>query len=112
MAVFLQFALPGSPVIYYGDEAGLTGGKDPMCRLPFPWGREDTSLQRLYRGMAEMKNALVPLQKGDIRFREAGNGILRFTRTLDGQTVTCFVDRNTGEFRAEGDAFQIRGDMI
>lgn len=112
VAVFLQFALPGSPVIYYGDEAGLTGGKDPMCRLPFPWGREDTSLQRLYRAMAEMKNALVPLQKGDIRFREAGNGILRFTRTLDGQTVTCFVDRNTGEFRAEGDAFQICGDMI
>ena len=111
-AAFLQFALPGSPVIYYGDEAGLTGGRDPMCRLPFPWGKEDESLQRLYRALARMKNALLPLQRGDIRFLHAGDGVLRFYRTLDGRTVFCTVDRNTGSFRAEGDAFQISDDMI
>lgn len=111
-AVFLQFALPGSPVIYYGDEAGLTGGRDPMCRLPFPWGREDEKLQNLYRAMARMKNSLPPLQRGDIRFQQAGKGVLRFTRTLDGEQVTCLADRNTGTFRVEGDAFQIFGDMI
>ena len=111
-AVFLQFALPGAPVIYYGDEAGLVGGRDPMCRLPFPWGREDENLQMLYRDMARMKNALPPLQKGDIRILQAGGGTLCFTRSLEGQTVTCFVDRNSGAFQAEGDAFQICGDMI
>lgn len=38
-------ALPGCPTIYYGDEAGLTGCRDPFCRRPFPWGKEDKALQ-------------------------------------------------------------------
>jgi cyclomaltodextrinase / maltogenic alpha-amylase / neopullulanase len=39
-------ALPGCPTIYYGDEAGLTGCRDPFCRRPFPWGHEDKKLQK------------------------------------------------------------------
>ncbi len=98
VATFLQFALPGAPVIYYGDEAGLQGGKDPMCRLPFPWGREDKKLQRLYRELGAMKNALPALQKGDIRFLRAEDGILHFVRRAGEQQAECFVDRRTGEF--------------
>ncbi len=41
----LLFALPGCPTLYYGDEAGMTGCSDPFCRMPFPWGKEDTDLQ-------------------------------------------------------------------
>ena len=96
IAAFLQFALPGSPVIYYGDEAGLAGGRDPMCRLPFPWGREDKELQALYRELGQMKNRLAALRRGDIRILEAGEGRLRFTRTAGEQTVECLADRNTG----------------
>ena len=42
-------ALPGCPTIYYGDEAGMSGGPDPFCRRPYPWGREDTALQAYIR---------------------------------------------------------------
>ncbi|MGX7162681.1 glycoside hydrolase family 13 protein [Enterococcus massiliensis] len=45
--VSLAFALlvffPGIPCIYYGDEAGLTGGTDPENRKFFPWEEIDTS---------------------------------------------------------------------
>ena len=41
MASFLQFTLPGAPSIYYGDEAGMEGYRDPFNRRTFPWGRED-----------------------------------------------------------------------
>ena len=44
-ASFLQFTLPGAPSIYYGDEAGMEGGKDPFNRRTYPWGREDTDLR-------------------------------------------------------------------
>ena len=100
VAAFLQFALPGAPVIYYGDEAGLCGGKDPMCRLPFPWGREDEKLQALYRELAAMKNAMPALRRGDIRFLRAEGGVLHFVRACDEQRAEAFVDRNTGEFWA------------
>ena len=41
LAYLLQFAYPGAPAIYYGDEIGMVGGKDPDCRGAFPW---DTNL--------------------------------------------------------------------
>ena len=97
-AAFLQFALPGAPVIYYGDEAGLNGGRDPMNRLPFPWGREDAGMQEMYRQLAALKNSHPALRTGDIRFQQAEGGVLRFTRQCPGETVICAVDRNTGEF--------------
>ena len=39
MASFLQYTLPGSPSLYYGDEACMEGYKDPFNRRPYPWGR-------------------------------------------------------------------------
>ncbi len=37
LAYLFLFAYPGVPSIYYGDEIGLEGGKDPQCRRAFPW---------------------------------------------------------------------------
>lgn len=36
LASLLQFTLPGIPCIYYGDEAGLEGYKDPFNRSCYP----------------------------------------------------------------------------
>ncbi|MCX8130510.1 MAG: alpha-amylase family glycosyl hydrolase [Clostridia bacterium] len=38
-AVIFQIGYPGAPVIYYGDEVGLEGSRDPDNRRPFPWNR-------------------------------------------------------------------------
>ncbi|MGE0000937.1 MAG: glycoside hydrolase family 13 protein [Fimbriimonadaceae bacterium] len=38
-AAMLQFAWPGAPSIYYGDEIGMTGGQDPNNRRGMEWGR-------------------------------------------------------------------------
>ena len=40
MTAALLYALPGTPCLYYGDEAGLQGGGDPFCRETFPWDAE------------------------------------------------------------------------
>lgn len=37
LMVILQMTYPGSPVIYYGDEAGLWGPNDPCNRKPMLW---------------------------------------------------------------------------
>lgn len=40
----LLFMMPGIPCIYYGDEAGVTGGRDPENRKFFPWHAIDETL--------------------------------------------------------------------
>lgn len=52
--------LPGSPCIFYGDEAGLEGYRDPFCRSPFPWNNIDSSLLEYYRtiGMIRRENTV------------------------------------------------------
>ncbi len=37
IAALVQMTVPGTPTIYYGDEASLTGASDPDDRRAFPW---------------------------------------------------------------------------
>lgn len=37
LAYALLAALPGSPMVFQGDEWGMTGGDDPECRKPVAW---------------------------------------------------------------------------
>ncbi len=56
-AAFLQFTLPGIPCIYYGDEVGLSGFRDPYCRMAYPWGREDAALFTFFKSLAAVRSA-------------------------------------------------------
>ena len=93
MAAFLQYTLPGSPSIYYGDEAGLQGQKDPFNRKTYPWGQEDETLIAHYRSLGAMRKKHLPLRLGNIRFLQAENGRLVFCREYGGKKVTVAIDR-------------------
>lgn len=41
LAFLFQFAYPGAPAIYYGDEVGVDGDRDPDCRRAFPWDAKE-----------------------------------------------------------------------
>jgi len=55
LASVVQFGLPGMPCVYYGDEAGSCGYKDPFNRAPYPWGREDTGLVDFIRVLGKVR---------------------------------------------------------
>jgi len=44
LMVAMQFTYAGAPCVYYGDEIGLEGDKDPDCRRCYPWGWEKRAL--------------------------------------------------------------------
>ena len=56
MAAILQFTLPGVPCIYYGDEAGVEGYKDPYCRKTFPWHNINQDLHDFYVKLGQIRN--------------------------------------------------------
>ena len=95
MASFLQFTLPGSPSIYYGDEALMEGYRDPFNRRTFPWGREDWELQAHFKRLGRMRKENEALRLGDIAFFQAGDKLLGFTRSCGGKTLRVCCNRST-----------------
>ncbi len=94
MASFLQFTLPGAPSIYYADEAGMEGHKDPFNRRTYPWGRENEALLAHFRKLGALKKELDVLRLGDIRFFCFENGKIGFSRVLSGTKVNIYVNRS------------------
>ena len=105
MAAFLQFTLPGIACVYYGDEAGMTGYRDPFNRKYYPWGQEDESLQTFYRTLAALKKTLPALRRGDVTVIEAGARRLLFARRLEEQTlyVCCNKSAEPWELNVQGE---------
>lgn len=62
----LLFMFPGVPCIYYGDEAGMLGGKDPLNRAFFPWGKEDAEILAEVKLWIKRRNENEVLQTGDL----------------------------------------------
>ena len=110
MAVFLQFSLPGIPSIYYGDEVGLCGFRDPYSRMCYPFGREDIELFDYYKSIGKLrtehkadfsapltclctKNSTVMFERGKLLFViNAGD----FDENIkkDAKFVTIYGDKN------------------
>jgi glycosidase len=76
LAYLFQFAYPGIPSIYYGDEIGLEGGKDPDCRRAFPWQEEqqNTGLRASIQQMIAARKASIALRRGSLRLLAAEKG--------------------------------------
>ena len=90
LAAFLQFMLPGMPCIYYGDEAGMTGYRDPFNRKFYPWGREDGNLVSFYRSLARVKKSSPALRSGTVLVLEAGGGrLLLLRQSAEGSVAVC-----------------------
>ena len=113
MAAFLQFTLPGAPCIYYGDEAGMDGYRDPFNRKYFPWGREDEALQAFYASLAQLKREAPALRRGDVTVLEAGNGRLLFLRRSETQTLAVCCNRSAQPWRLpSGGRLRLGGGLL
>lgn len=100
MASFLQYTLPGSPSLYYGDEAKMEGYRDPFNRRPYPWGREDEEFLEHFKRLGKLRRSQEALRLGDIQFFQAEDKHVGFTRSYGGTTLRMYCNRS-------GDAWQI-----
>ena len=92
-AAFLQYTLPGSPSLYYGDEAGMEGGKDPFNRRTYPWGREDEGLLAHHRALGRLRKTSAALRLGDTAFFCAEKGRIGFSRSVSGTKLRIYLNR-------------------
>lgn len=97
IASVLQFTVYGVPSVYYGDEVGMEGYHDPFCRMPFPWGREDTALLKHYQALGRLRLSHAALKDGMFRFLERHEHAFLFERKDEKSGDRLFVAANMGE---------------
>ncbi|RQN01664.1 glycoside hydrolase family 13 protein [Clostridium butyricum] len=90
--VALQFTIPGVPLIYYGDETGVTGGKDPDNRKSYPWENEDVDLIGFYKRIAQIRNGQDALKKGDFNIFDTEEDIFAFERVYENERIVVVVN--------------------
>ena len=73
--------MPGVPCVFYGDEAGLEGYRDPFCRMPFPWNRIDNDLLNFYRKIGSIRSSLSLFEDGVFEIKMLNEHVLCYERT-------------------------------
>lgn len=79
LAGVLQFTIPGTPSIYYGDEQGMQGLKDPFNRAPFV--KKDPALAGFFSELSLLRKKSAALSRGGVSFAALAPdtiGVLRY----------------------------------
>jgi alpha-glucosidase len=99
VAAGLLMTLPGTPMVFAGDEIGLTGVNGEDARRPYPWNRPDgwdsTTLGR-YRALIALRRRHPALRAGGLRWLHAGDDVLVFVRESAEERILVQARRATG----------------
>ncbi|GAA0662387.1 alpha-amylase family glycosyl hydrolase [Natronoarchaeum mannanilyticum] len=88
-AVATTFALPGMPMVYYGQETGMTHFREDM-----EWGG-DEELTALHRELIATRNDSEVLRRGDlvnIEWSAPGDSTVAFAREHEGERVVIALN--------------------
>jgi glycosidase len=100
LAQVLQFTLPGTPLVYYGDEWAMTGWGDWEARAPMIWN--PNAGQKRFRdhlkGLAHLRKERPVLATGQIRFLHASNTDRTLAFERFDETERALVLLNMGPF--------------
>ena len=91
LAGVLQYTLPGVPCVYYGDEAGLQGYRDPFNRGCYPWGNEDGELVQWFAALGKCRRENDVFADGTF-VPISADGAVVFAREGENGAVICAVN--------------------
>ena len=87
------FCFPGSPTVYYADEAGMEGFEDPFNRRTFPWGSEDKELTDWFARLGNLRKTSPALRRGELCWLVGEGDVLAFVREEGNEAVLCACNR-------------------
>lgn len=86
--------MPGIPCVYYGDEIGMRGGRDPFNRMCFIPEQSDPEILRFYKRLFAFRGRIGGLDDYDFRPRSAEGSFYSFSRA--GKEGRLIIAANPG----------------
>jgi len=95
VAAGLLMTSVGVPMVFAGDEVGVTGADSNAGRAPYPWdpARWDRGLLDTFRELIAVRRASDALQRGGLRYLAAERDLVAFVREVDGDQVLVMASR-------------------
>jgi alpha-glucosidase len=101
VAVGLSLTMPGLPVVFAGDEFGLTGADGEESRTPMPWGTEAepgvAERIALYRDLIALRRDHPALQTGGFRWVHVDDETVVFVREAAAETLLVLATRGDAD---------------
>ncbi|MDF2820460.1 MAG: Cyclomaltodextrinase [Clostridiales bacterium] len=99
LASTFQFTYIGVPYIYYGDEIGMEGGKDPDCRRCMEWEEENQNKKLLdhYKKLCQIRKKHKELIDGNVEFLEFQEDFLVFKRNINHKVIIVMINNSNND---------------
>ncbi|MFZ3069948.1 MAG: glycoside hydrolase family 13 protein [Anaerolineaceae bacterium] len=96
LAYLFVLTYPGAPCIYYGDEIGLSGGKDPLCRKAFPWDESEwnNQLHGRIKELVLLHHAIPALRTGSYTPLLTQDRLFAYLRQDENDSVVAVINLN------------------
>ncbi|MBT4027857.1 MAG: DUF3459 domain-containing protein [Planctomycetes bacterium] len=123
LAVLFQMTWLGAPMIWYGDEVGLWGADDPMCRRPMlwndlgPYASKDYYIHEehleFYKEVIALRNSHPALQDGSLKILHSDDTherLFAFLRSAETQEVVVALNASNSKesnWQPKGDGWRV-----
>ena len=97
VASLIQYTLPGVPSVYYGDEIGMQGLKDPFNRCCMDWDNPNRELLSWYKRLGEIRRGNKVFEKGEFVPVFCGHDAIAYKRCDGNSQILVAVNAGCDE---------------
>lgn len=96
LVAFAQLTFTGIPMIYYGDELGMTGAADPDCRRGMLWdeNKQNKELLAFYKKLISLRkeNKALTAGKYTATYASSKSGVFGFKRQYKDEVIVGYIN--------------------
>lgn len=92
LALQTMLVFEGMPLLYYGDELAMPGGKDPDNRRAMAWTDVCDPLSEMTKTVAQYRSRSDILRYGTQTFAKSGGQVLRILRSYQGRHLLIIAN--------------------
>jgi glycosidase len=115
LMIALNVAVPGIPIVYYGDEIGMPGGGDPDSRrmMRFEgWSEEEAELRQTVQYLLKLRRSKPALCYGSTQILEASEDILIIQRSWFDSRIVLILNKGETDQSLDLTRFSTTGSIL